>query len=78
MRATTSRRRQARPSVDELFARIRAGAPDEVAEAGAGGGRHPEPATEAVPEAATQAMAVVVVEEQVEAADAAPGARTTR
>ena len=59
------------PSVDELFARIRAGAPDEVAEAGAGAAA-PEPATEAVPEAATQAMDVVVVEEQVEAADAAP------
>jgi cell division septum initiation protein DivIVA len=59
------------PSVDELFARIRAGSEDEGAEAGAGTAA-PEPATEAVPEAATQAMDVVVVEEQVEAADAAP------
>ena len=40
------------PSVDELFARIRAGA-DDTEDGGAPGA---EPATEAVPEAATQAM----------------------
>jgi cell division septum initiation protein DivIVA len=55
------------PSVDELFARIRAGA-DEPEDGGADGAGA---ATEAVPEAATQAMDVVVVE-QVEGADDAP------
>jgi cell division septum initiation protein DivIVA len=52
------------PSVDELFARIRAGAEDT----GDGGAAGPEPVTEAVPEAAPQAMDVVVVE-PVEGAD---------
>jgi DivIVA domain-containing protein len=55
------------PSVDELFARIRAGAED----AGGAGGSATEPATEAVPEAATQAIDVIVVE-PVEGADDAP------
>jgi cell division septum initiation protein DivIVA len=55
------------PSVDELFARIRAGAEDT----GGGGAAGPEPVTEAVPDAATQAMDVVVVE-PVEGADDAP------
>ena len=55
------------PSVDELFARIRAGAEDPEGGSAAGA----EPATEAVPEAATQAMDVVVVE-PVEGADDAP------
>ena len=55
------------PSVDELFARIRAGSEDTED----GGGAGPEPATEAVPEAATQALDVVVVE-PVEGAEEAP------
>jgi hypothetical protein len=49
----------AAPSVDELFARIRAGAEDTTGDGDAAG---PEPPTEAAPEAATQAMDVVVVE----------------
>jgi hypothetical protein len=58
------------PSVDELFARIRAGAEDP-ADGGAPGA---EPVTEAVPEAATQAVEAVdvVVVEPVEGADDAP------
>jgi uncharacterized coiled-coil protein SlyX len=55
------------PSVDELFARIRAGAKGTEH----GGGAGAEPATEAVPEAATQAVDVVVVE-PVEGAEEAP------
>jgi cell division septum initiation protein DivIVA len=62
------------PSVDELFARIRAGAQD----AGGEDALTAEPATESVPEAATQAVDVIVVEavdvivvEQVEGADVA-------
>jgi cell division septum initiation protein DivIVA len=46
------------PSVDELFARIRAGAEDTEDGGAAGAGA----ATEGVPEAATQAMDAVVVE----------------
>ena len=57
------------PSVDELFARIRAGSGDT--EDGGAGAAGAEPATEAVPEAATQAMDVVVVEPE-EGADEAP------
>jgi hypothetical protein len=56
------------PSVDELFARIRAGSEDTE---GGGEAAGPEPATEAVPEAATQAPDVVVVE-PVEGAEEAP------
>lgn len=56
------------PSVDELFARIRAGAED-TEDGGAAGA---EPATEAVPEAATQAMDAVVVEPVDEAEEAPP------
>jgi cell division septum initiation protein DivIVA len=55
------------PSVDELFARIRAGAEDPED----GGAAGSEAATEAVPEAATEAMDVIVVE-PVEGADDAP------
>jgi cell division septum initiation protein DivIVA len=57
------------PSVDELFARIRAGAADTAApgDAAAAGG---EPAAESVPEAATQAMGLVV--ESVEGAEEVP------
>ena len=55
------------PSVDELFARIRAGAEDTEG----GGGAGPEPATETTPEAATEALDVVVVE-PVEGAEEAP------
>jgi hypothetical protein len=55
------------PSVDELFARIRAGAEDPE-----DGGTGPEPATEVVPEAATQAVDVVVVEPVEGAAEAPP------
>jgi DivIVA domain-containing protein len=54
------------PSVDELFARIRAGAED----APDGGAAGSEPATEAVPEAAP--VADVVVVEPVEEADEEP------
>ncbi len=55
------------PSVDELFARIRAGAEDT----GHGSVAGPEPATEAVPEAATEALGVVVVE-SMEGTEEAP------
>ena len=58
------------PSVDELFARIRAGAEDS----GDGGAAASEPSTEAVPEAATAATDVIMVEdgEPAEAAAEAP------
>jgi len=58
------------PSVDELFARIRAGAEDS----GDGGAAASGPSTDAVPEAATAATDVIMVEdgEPAEAAAEAP------
>ncbi|HSZ38195.1 MAG TPA: DivIVA domain-containing protein [Acidimicrobiales bacterium] len=56
------------PSVDELFARIRAGAKEKGAAPDGGAAATAEPVTEAVPEAATRAMDVLVVE-PVEGAD---------
>jgi len=62
------------PSVDELFARIRAGAEDSGGKEATATAAEPateavpEAATQAVPEAATQAMDVIVVE-PVEGAD---------
>src|SRR5580692_11103151 len=57
------------PSVDELFARIRAGA-DDTKDGGAAA--DPEASAEPVPEAATQAIEVVVVEPADDAEDAPP------
>jgi cell division septum initiation protein DivIVA len=56
------------PSVDELFARIRAGAEDRGAAPDGEAAARNKPATDAAPEAATQAMGVPAVE----SAEAAP------
>lgn len=58
------------PSVDELFARIRAGAEETKG----GGPAGPAPVTKAAPEAATQAVDVVEPVEPVEEAEEAPSA----
>jgi cell division septum initiation protein DivIVA len=57
------------PSVDELFARIRAGA-DDTKDGGAAA--DPEASAEPVPEAATQAIEVVVAEPADDAEEAPP------